>query len=435
MSGGDLSLTGAASGGLIRLASAGNVSTSGLAATGAVLVRTKSLTDPANAWTAGSIQIESTSSDGLALGDNTAASGSPLAISNKGFGELNAGTVSLYAGSTQATTHGASIAIGALSVNDANIHALNLYAGSQGAVQITGVFAPASTNAATSTALLIGAAPQPASPGSASSSLGGTLTKSNDWAPGLIKVVRDSATGGSIGSAPGSDGLTFGTVYAFKSVELNSTGDILMGSSNFLTGLGSKSGAAVDGYAEAPGVTPVPGVILAAGSLTLRANGRIVQQNTSLTGVGFTGMLLTGDGVSTSNPGTAFSIGTVGAQGSFTVRLGRVDATTTTSTPGLPNAVELFLTLKDGTSVFQNTQVAVSPRFGFYPGTGPSQFYRVNSCVIGAQGNCNPLSNMIINIQPDRLLEILQLDQAEQPDVEDVTITGAANEEIWRRPE
>ncbi len=42
---------------------------------------------------------------------------------------------------------------------------------------------------------------------------------------------------------------------------------------------------------------------------------------------------------------------------------------------------------------------------------------------------------MIINIQPDRLLEILQLDQAEQPDVEDVTITGAANEEIWRRPE
>ncbi len=441
-SGGDIALTGAASGGSIRLASSGNVSTAPLNASNDIVVRANSLTDPTQAWTAKSIQLESTNPAGVALGTSppVASGATPLTLSNNGFGELQAGTVTLYAGSTGATTHPTSILIGGLQVNDSVVHTLNLYAGSGGAVKITGVFAPASTNAATSTVLVIGAAPQPAGPTSPTTSLAGTLVSSNDWAPGVIKVIRDptgstSGNGGSIGSAPGQ-GLSFPSgIHAFGSVELNSTGDILMGTNDFITGLGSKTGSQIDSYAEATGVLPPSGVLLAAGSITFRANGRIVQQNTSTSGTAFTGMLLTGDGVTQSNPTTAYAIGSVGAQGSFTVRLGRLDGKTTITNPGLPDSVELFLSLKDGAAIVTNTQVSVSPRFGFYPGTGPSQFYRVNSCVIGQAGNCNPLSNTIINIQPDQLLQGIQLDQTDQPDVEDVTITGAANEEIWRRPE
>ena len=71
-------------------------------------------------------------------------------------------------------------------------------------------------------------------------------------------------------------------------------------------------------------------------------------------------------------------------------------------------------------------------------GTGNPAFralYRVNSCVIGQQGNCTPTGDPVINIRPDELLADVLPKQVDLQDVEDPTITGAANEEIWRKPE
>jgi filamentous hemagglutinin len=259
----------------------------------------------------------------------------------------------------------------------------------------------------------------------------GTPTVSGGFTPSSILVINDAGSStnrGTIGQAPTSNGLEFTSdVLAFKSVELNANGDLLLGSTGFMSGLSGKTGGAIDQYVETGGLPATgPKVMLAAGSVTLRANGILIEENTSEIGASFTNMLITGEGVSSANPSTPLLIGVDASP--FAVRLGRTDG----SGSPIPTAVELFLSLKDGGVTFTNNQLAISPRLGFYAPTGPNQYYRVNSCVIGEQGNCTPLNNMIAPLPPTQ--STVQLTQPAQPDVEDVTITGAANEEIWRKP-
>ncbi len=138
-----------------------------------------------------------------------------------------------------------------------------------------------------------------------------------------------------------------------------------------------------------------------------------MQQNTSGFGPANSGLFLTGEGTT--------------ADGGL-LQIGRTDASTTT-----PQNVELFLAYKDGGTVFTGNNVAISDRIGL--DVDPTQFYRVNTCVIRQLGNCTPLTNTVINIKPDQLTQGALLRESDLEDVEDPTITGAANEEIWRKPE
>jgi hypothetical protein len=60
--------------------------------------------------------------------------------------------------------------------------------------------------------------------------------------------------------------------------------------------------------------------------------------------------------------------------------------------------------------------------------------YRINSCVIGELGNCTPTGNPNLAIPLDQLSHIDLLSR-EDLDLEDPTVTGEPNEEIWRKPE
>jgi hypothetical protein len=60
--------------------------------------------------------------------------------------------------------------------------------------------------------------------------------------------------------------------------------------------------------------------------------------------------------------------------------------------------------------------------------------YRINSCVIGELGNCTPTGNPNLVLPLDQLAPIDLLSRQDL-DLEDPTVTGAPNEEIWRKPE
>ena len=61
-----------------------------------------------------------------------------------------------------------------------------------------------------------------------------------------------------------------------------------------------------------------------------------------------------------------------------------------------------------------------------------SSAYRVNGCPIGVAGSCTPLPDTIVDVHIDKLVEGVQISTEEPPPIDDPTITGAGNEEIWR---
>ena len=150
-------------------------------------------------------------------------------------------------------------------------------------------------------------------------------------------------------------------------------------------------------------------VLLAGGDITLAAGSLIVQQNTT--------------GLRTSN-GTGY-------YATRTLTLGAYQP--------YPPAIDLFgVFVKPGTTIpitgpaaADVTQIFLMPDLA---GSPYRALYRVNSCVIGELGNCTPTSDGIINIPLDELSRGSLLSRDEL-DVEDPTITGAPNEEIWRRPD
>ena len=109
-----------------------------------------------------------------------------------------------------------------------------------------------------------------------------------------------------------------------------------------------------------------------------------------------------------------------------------------------PPAIDLFgVFTKPGTTIPITGPAAADVNQVFLPvgpggtslATSPYRaLYRINSCVIGELGNCTPTTDAIVTIPLDQLSRGALLSRDEL-DVEDPTITGAPNEEIWRRPD
>jgi hypothetical protein len=408
-----------------RFQATGAASFAGVTSPGTIFVRASSLTlKPGQAWTAPLIRIESTSADGLVLGDPPALPpGSPMRIDNATFGQFTgpsggAARIELFAGDSSGSQRG-QFYVGDLTVKDQNrIGEIDLYAGGTNAVRITGAFVP-DTNGDTKVVI-------------------GSTVAANIWTPDSILVLNDGDAGpnrGSIGSAtitaPPLGFQTISDVLAFKSVELNAVNNILMGSTAAPAGGGTDFIDQMSAASQSDLQTLLrqrkdqdlvsggPVMFLAAGSLTIRANGRVIQQNTSGYGSGYyTGAYLTGAG---DPSGQLLSVG-------------RIDGASASGDP-VPNNFEMFLSLVDGTTTYTGQAASLSHRIGFTSNLAPSQFFRVNYCVIATIGNCTPVSLPTLNIQPAKFDLSNLLSQGNLQDIEDPTVTGAANEEIWRKPE
>ena len=427
VAGGDLNLNSQAQASNLHLQSGGSFTAQAITASGLLFVRSPGVAAPGGDWTAKTLQIEASNPAGVAIGDGVTAPAGAFVLSNADFGKLQAGAITLFAGDTSGTQRGGALLIGKLDVNDATVGALNLFAGSSAKVTITGQFAPtkgATPDAPTSTVVRIGAK---------NGATGG------NWTPDSILVENDGggAVSGSIGQ--GTNALTNDptAVRAFQSVQLNAVNNILFGTPDFVAKMADPATTPdqVAGISRLQGPVSGPGgpvLFLTAGSLTMRADGKLIQQDSSGFGVAYTGMFLTGAGVDAAVPSQAL----VAGPGTM-LTIGRTDGGLSAGSPSAtPAVVELYLNLRDPNgAIYSGTNVALAPRIGFEPGTGPFQLYHVNSCVIGEQGVCTPLSNPSTNIRPNDLTAGSLPKGVDLPDVEDSTVTGAANEEIWRKPE
>jgi hypothetical protein len=409
--GGDATASGLAVSGTASFSALGDVQLGSSAAAGGVVgggaeVRAGDL-DVLGGFSAPSLTVEARYG-GVALGA-TSVAGRSLSLGQSDFDNLsgvNGGRMSLaiYAGlrataadpgavfAGEAATLG-DIAVGALGVDSARLQSLSLYASPSNKVAVTGALTP--TDAAASTALTIGSLSDPA------------------WQPALIEVVNDGAPGqasGSLGSLSGS------TIRPFQTVSLNAVHDILLGSSAFMTAVEALPAADINLTRNMPAVAPNVGraEMIVTGALDVHAQGKVLQQNTAGGQGTATGVLLGGSTVS----GPLLTIGTT--------------ATGLTST-ATPAVVEFFLSLNDNGATVSNQIAATSNRIIL--DVAPSNQYRANGCVIGVAGNCSPVDNFIVELQPDRLTEVDLLRRAEDDGAEDPTVAGAANEEIWRKPE
>ena len=285
------------------------------------------------------------------------------------------------------------INVGAATVNGP-VTKLNLY--TPALVSVTGQFAPATDN---TVSVAIG------DPAKAV------------WTPSQIDVINDGGGGPNAGSI-GFTSVNAAGVYStspktFDTAALYAVTDILLGDQNFVT-----ANAAVTNIAAIKQIDPsrpVPptnastskAVMLAVGDLTMAAGSLIVQQNTT--------------GLRTSD-GTGYYVTrtlTLGAFGPF------------------PPAIDLFgVFVKPGTTIpITGPAAADVNQIFLLPDLVDSPYralYRVNSCVIGELGNCTPTSDGMIAIPLDELSRGSLLSRDEL-DLEDPTITGAPNEEIWRR--
>jgi hypothetical protein len=284
--------------------------------------------------------------------------------------------------------------------------AIELYAGSGAEVRITGVFAP-SSGAANGTTVRIGA----------------PNANVGNWTPKSIKVIADN--GGSIGFSTTTDGRTFNGIRAFGLVELNAKNDILMGYQDFIDKLSATDAADVFNVVKTFHAAQGPNgsrMLLTAGGLTLRADGKVAQQDTSpLAALTRTGIFLTG-----AVPGPA---------GTPLLTLGRATPGVA-GVPTMPQYIELYGAVKSNVTVLANENVALSNLIAFGPGVSPSQYYRLNTCVIFQTGNCTPAGGVPnTNIAPDRLTVLNIVDRTNAGGAADPTVASATNEEIWKAPE
>jgi hypothetical protein len=98
----------------------------------------------------------------------------------------------------------------------------------------------------------------------------------------------------------------------------------------------------------------------------------------------------------------------------------------------VPELIDLSMALtRDNGSILTGRIVAASPGISITDLT-PNNAYRINGCTIGAPGDCTPLNEKVVEVPLENLIPE-QLVRAEEPPLlNDPTITGAGNEEIWR---
>ena len=252
----------------------------------------------------------------------------------------------------------------------------------------------------------------------------GATDQTTGWTPRTIWIINDGTTGGgaNVGSIGANNPVSTPATPSFSSVTLTATGTprdgetggVFMGSTEFIK---AYSSVAIQDSQINPSPPFLLGTVqskpspdetlIAASSLSLFTNGRIIQENTN--------------GAVPGTQGAGLSI-------TNTITLG-------TATPALtPTLVDLYGVFT-GPPKLTGSQVAVAPGISVTPNANSGQrgLYRINSCVIGSLGNCTPTSIPVFNITPATLVAPDLAPQA--LDLEDLTVTAAPNDEIWRRLE
>ena len=408
LSGGAISLAGnVAAGGAassLHLQAAGKISAAGITAGDSIFARGGDFA-LSGTWRANTVRLEVTASGGLALGDGVSAPSGGAALSSAAIGLIDAPTLQIFLGDSSGSMRGAALSIGTLGIDTTKIKtSLELYAGAASEVTISGVFAPLAGGAST-TALRIGA----------------PNADVGDWTPGSIRVIAN--TGGSIGFSTTATGRTFSDVRAFGSVELNATNDILIGYQDFIDKL---SATPASGVAQAVKTilapqTSAPHMLITAGSLTLRANGKVAQQDVEgLLGANPTGLYLLGAG------------GAGGATAPPILVLGR----TSMKAPGdvqMPDYIELNGAITSGGSIMTGGSASLSNVIAFEKSVPPSAFYRLNSCAILQPGSCTSSTvHTSISFAPDQLTGLTVQDRTAAAGTADPTVASATNEEVWK---
>lgn len=308
------------------------------------------------------------------------------------------GVMNVYAGFTAATVNVPTPVFGTLTVRDltvdpARIPRIALFANRGQAVRITGAFTPVGENGE----LQIG-----------------TSEADSPWAPGQIVIT------GALGTAEGDPLAGFTDIAAFDSVELHATNDILIGSDRFVELIGDTPAAEIDIGRSLPLGVAAEGdeigrLFLVAGNLALTANDRIVQQNTGTPGLQG-GLYLTGEGVEASDP---------------ILSVGRAQI------------VDLFGAFESGEGVLAfGGAGAFSNRIVREEGDTTTGRIRINGCILGVGCTLStPASQFRVQqfrpaapraaIDPPVLTPPPPIDEDERQ--AETVITGAGNEEIWRR--
>lgn len=362
--------------------------------TGDARIRTRSL-DLLTGLTATNLTIEAITPDGpLRLGGATEPG-----LTEAEFQRIRvSGALNIYAGQTATTINEptlrfSDIEVGDLAIDPTRIPTLNLYADPGHTVRITGALRP--TGAGGALTIGMDAADSP-------------------WAPGSIVIT------GALGTAEGDAVAGFSDVQAFDHVSLFATDDILIGSQRFIDLVSPVSASDIDiGRSLPTGVAAVDDEIgrlfLVAGNLQLLAGDRIVQQNTGAPGLEG-GLYLTGVGVEPDEP---------------------------ILTIGRAQVADLFGAFDSGDGVLAiGSAGAFSSRIARPDGDTSQGQIRINGCLLGI--GCalsTPASQFRVQqfrpaapraaIDPPVLTPPPPVDDDERE--AEAVITGAGNEEIWRR--
>lgn len=307
-------------------------------------------------------------------------------------------SLSFYAGQRESSVNVPTpvygdLTVGDLSIDPARIPQLNFFAQSERDVLVTGALIPTGEGVH----LRIG-----------------DSEEDSIWKPHLIAIT------GSLGSAEGDALAGFTDVHAFDSVALTATDDILIGSERFLELVLEIPAAEINiGQGLPEGVAPVDDEVgrlfIVAGGLSAFATDRIVQQNTGAQGAQ-AGFYLTGQGVDPEDP--LLIVG--GAQ-----------------------IADMFGALQIGDGVFTTGQQAsFSQRVARFEGDTTLGSIRINGCLLGV--GCalsTPATQFRIQqfrpaapraaVDPPVLTPPPPVEDDEREN--EAVITGAGNEEIWRR--
>ena len=310
--------------------------------------------------------------------------------------------VTIYEAAPDGTTAG--IEVSSLTL-PAVISSLGLFTG--GVVTVTGAFLPGGPNVA----LVIGGGDGPATPSE-------------------IKVqnaVGSGSAGGAIGSA----------AAPFSFVSLTASGDILLGSAAFDSA--AEEIPITTPASEVNPLTPSPdppltpaianrsdhAIFLDVVDLAIAAGGRVLQQNTGGPLAADSGTVIGGDLTLNSYNGAG------------------------------PKNFDLYATFID--PVVSGPEAAASDRIVVNtPASDPGRpFYRFDGCVIQSSGACATIagdsavaiavatavdgpfssSRALPIVAPMQALPVFLLTQPEAADIQDTSVIGATNEEIWRKPD
>jgi len=326
--------------------------------------------------------------------------GAGMTIDNTEFGRITtgeAGKVSIYAGSQAAgATARGDITVGDLVINGTTVGRTELFAANGHDVTIRG-----QVDAGTAGKGVLAV---------------GTPSAASGWTPDSIIIT------GAIGRSTTNNGQVFTQIAGLGGVELNAVDNVIIGTQAFVDAVLATPASGINIARNVPNIraegTDINKVFVTAGSMSVRADGRVVSQNTSRANGRPVGMFLTnGTPVVT----TLLGLGRTGGPGAGGALI--------------PELIDLSMSVINGDGkTLAGQLVAASGTVSLLDMT-PNNAYRVNGCTIAAPGQCTPINERLIDLPVDNLVTQLLSVPDEAPLLNDPTITGAGNEEIWRTPD